>query len=238
MTENKPTEKRSGIARVLSKLGYCSRAEGERLVAAGRVALNDVIVRDPETPTRLGIDRVSVDGAAVKAEQKVYWMLHKPPGIVTTADDEKGRDTIYTLLPAGTPWMGPVGRLDMQSEGLLLMTNDTEWANRITAPESHLEKTYQVQLGRAVDDTLLRRFVAGVEDDGEILKALRARVLQGNWIEIVLDEGKNRQIRRMADVCGLDVLRLVRVSIGRLQLGDLKAAGARSLTAEELALLT
>lgn len=236
MTE-KPPEKRSGIARVLSKLGYCSRSEGERLVAAGRVALNGVIVRDPETPTRLGIDRVAVDGIEVKAEQKVYWMLNKPAGIVTTASDEKGRATVYTLLPAGTPWMGPVGRLDMESEGLLLLTNDTEWANRITAPESHLEKTYHVQLGRRLDDTLLAKFVAGVEDDGEVLKARHARLLQDNWIEIVLDEGKNRQIRRMAEVCGLEVLRLLRVSIGRLELGELKQGTARALTAGELQLL-
>lgn len=239
-TKNPSGEKRTGLARVLSKMGYCSRTEAAELVRAGRVALNGEIRRDPETPVYMGKDRVEVDGAAVKATEKIYWMLHKPRGLVTTADDEKGRDTVYTLLPEGLPWMGPVGRLDMASEGLLLMTNDTEWAARITAPESHLEKTYHVQIGRMADDALLRKFEAGVTDDGELLKARRASLLRAGdkncWIEVVLDEGKNRQIRRMVEAAGIEVLRLVRVAIGRLPLGDLPKGQARELTAEELRL--
>ncbi|MEZ0262024.1 MAG: pseudouridine synthase [Alphaproteobacteria bacterium] len=239
--ETPDTTKRYGLARVLSKMGYCSRKAAEELVIAGRVALNGVVRTDPETPVRMGYDEISVDGKAVEAQTKVYWMLNKPRGLVTTADDEKGRETVYTLLPKGLPWMGPVGRLDMASEGLLLMTNDTEWANRITAPESHLEKTYHVQIGRVADQLLLERFETGVEDGGEVLKAKRASMLREGerncWLEIVLEEGKNRQIRRMVEAAGIEVLRLVRVKIGRLELGELQKGAARELTAGELKLL-
>jgi len=117
--QNDGGEKRTGLARVISKMGYCSRTKAAELVRAGRVTLNGQIYRDPETPVRMGRDRVEVDGAAIKATDKVYWMLNKPRGIVTTADDERGRETVYALLPEGLPWMGPVGRLDLASEGLL-----------------------------------------------------------------------------------------------------------------------
>jgi 23S rRNA pseudouridine2605 synthase len=240
-TQNTAGEKRTGLARVLSKMGYCSRTEAAELVRAGRVTLNGEVRLDPETPVRMGKDRVEVDGAPLKEAHKVYWMLNKPRGIVTTADDEKGRETVYTLLPEGLPWMGPVGRLDMASEGLLLMTNDTEWAARITAPESHLEKTYHVQIGRVADEALLQKFESGIHDKGELLKASRARLLRAGdkncWIEVVLEEGKNRQIRRMVESVGAPVLRLVRIAIGRLPLGDLPKGAARELTEAELRLL-
>jgi len=236
-TKTPDTTKRYGIARVLSKMGYCSRSEAEGLVRAGRVALNGSVKTDPETPVRMGIDEISVDGKDIKAVPKIYWMLNKPRGLVTTADDEKGRETVYTLLPKDLPWMGPVGRLDMDSEGLLLMTNDTEWANRITAPDSHLEKTYHVQTDRAADDELLKKFETGIEDDGDFLKSKRANLLKNGWLEIVLDEGKNRQIRRIAEAAGAEVLQLVRVKIGRLELGELPKGAARELTPEELKLL-
>ncbi|TAL36910.1 MAG: rRNA pseudouridine synthase [Alphaproteobacteria bacterium] len=239
--QNADGGKRTGLARVLSKMGYCSRTEAAELVRAGRVTLNGDVRRDPETPVYMGQDRVEVDGTLLKATDKIYWMLNKPRGLVTTADDEKGRDTVYTLLPEGLPWMGPVGRLDMASEGLLLMTNDTEWAARITAPESHLEKTYNVQIGRLADDALLERLEAGVLDEGELLKAKRARLLRSGdkncWIEVVLEEGRNRQIRRMVEASGIEVLRLVRVAIGGLLLGDLPKGEARPLTPAELQLL-
>lgn len=215
------------------------------MVKAGRVSLNGRVTDDPETPVYMGQDSVEVDGKPVEARQKIYWMMHKPEGVVTTADDEKGRRTVYDLLPEGMPWMGPVGRLDMGSEGLLLLSNDTEWAARITAPESHLPKTYHVQLARAVNGVVLQKFTAGIEDEGETLTAASARLLreerpeegQSCWIEIVLTEGKNRQIRRMADACGLEVLRLIRVSIGKLELGNLEKGATRELTAAELQLL-
>src|SRR5215468_4879141 len=223
-----------GLARALSKLGYCSRSMAAKLVGAGRVRLNGSLTGNPETPVRMGTDRIEVDGVRVRQWEKVYWMMNKPRGLVTTADDEQGRETVYARLPDGLPWMGPVGRLDKASEGLLLFTNDSEWAARITAPESHLDKTYQVQIAAVVDEVLLQRLREGVRAaDGELLRAKTARVIRGGekatWIEIVLDEGKNRQIRRMLEVCGVEVLRLIRVAIGPLELGSLGKGAARQL---------
>jgi 23S rRNA pseudouridine2605 synthase len=236
-TERAAGEKRTGLARVLSKLGFCSRTAAAELVRAGRVRLNGAVRLDPETPVRMGQDLVDVDGQAIAAADKVYWMMNKPAGIVTTAEDERGRETVYSLLPPGTPWMGPVGRLDRASEGLLLLTNDTEWAARITAPKSHVEKTYHVQIGRVVDTTLLAKLEAGVVDAGETLKAKQVKLLRSGekncWLEIILEEGKNRQIRRMLEVCGIETLRLVRVAIGQLTLGDLPQGQTRQLTKAE-----
>lgn len=196
------------------------------------------MTRNPEAPVQLGKDRVEVDGASVLAAEKVYWMLNKPRGLLTTANDELGRQTVYAKLPAGLPWMGPVGRLDKASEGLLLFTNDTKWAARITAPESHLDKTYHVQVESVAKEELLLALLAGVKTrEGEMLRAKEAKRLRegekNSWIAIVLDEGKNRQIRKMLEGCGVEVLRLIRVGVGPLELGRLEKGEARALTALE-----
>jgi len=234
-------EKKVGLARALSKMGFCSRSEAVELIRAGRVKLNGVVKKNAETPVRVGRDAIQVDGKNAKAAEKVYCMLNKPRGIVTTAEDEQGRETVYALLPAGTPWMGPVGRLDKASEGLLLLTNDTEWAALVTAPESHLDKTYHAQIGAVADDSLLEKLEAGVVDGEEKLKAKRVMLLRAgeknSWLEIVLDEGKNRQIRRMLESCGVEVLRLIRVAIGPLALGDLAKGKSRVLSREEIHML-
>jgi 23S rRNA pseudouridine2605 synthase len=140
--------RRVGLARALSKLGYCSRSQAAILIREGRVRLNGATRQDPETPVRLERDRIEVDGSAVTAESKIYLVLNKPRGVVTTASDEKGRQTVYSLMDGKGPWVGPVGRLDKASEGLLLFTNDSEWAARITDPGSRLDKIYHVQVGR------------------------------------------------------------------------------------------
>lgn len=189
------------------------------------------------------MDRIEVAGHAVCAAEKIYLMMNKPRGIVTTASDEKGRDTVYTLLPEGLEWIAPVGRLDKASEGLLLLTNDSEWAARITDPETHLDKTYQVQVGRVVSEELLEKIRHGVETEkGEMLRAKRAEIVRVGekncWIEIVLDEGKNRQIRRMLDGLGVEILRLIRVSIGPLPLGDLAKGKIRRMVPTEVAAVT
>jgi 23S rRNA pseudouridine2605 synthase len=226
-----------GLARALSKLGYCSRSQAAALIRDGRVRLNGVARRDPEWPVRLGKDRVQIDDAAVAPAAFQYWMLNKPRGLVTTASDEKGRATIYSLLDPALPWLGPVGRLDKASEGLLLLTNDSEWGQRVLDPATHLEKTYHVQIGALADAALLARLRRGVVDDGERLHAQRVEHLRSgaknSWLAITLDEGKNRQIRRMLAACGVEVLRLVRVAIGPLTLGDLAKGATRGLTAEE-----
>ena len=234
-------EKKVGLARALSKMGFCSRSDAAEKIRAGLVKVNGVVRRDIQTPVRVGRDKIEVDGRGVAAKEFVYWMVNKPRGILTTAEDEKGRETVYELLPKGVPWMGPVGRLDKASEGLLILTNDTEWAARITAPESHVEKKYAVQIGAVAVETLLGKLEAGVMEGGELLRALSVKRMRAgeknSWIEIVLEEGRNRQIRRMLEGCGVEVLRLIRVGIGGVQLGTLAKGAAREMTREEIQML-
>jgi 23S rRNA pseudouridine2605 synthase len=229
---------RTGLARALSKLGFCSRAQAFSLVRSGRVRLNQRPVRDPESPVRLGKDRIEVDGKQVDPAAKVYLMLNKPRGLVTTRNDEKGRETIYSLLPNSADWLTPVGRLDMASEGLLLLTNDSAWGARIASPEAHIEKTYHVQIDAVADQKLVDRLRKGVStEDGEFLLIKRISILRlgkkNSWLEIVLDEGKNRHIRRMLSELGIEVLRLMRVAVGSIELGNLPKGKTRPLTDEE-----
>ncbi len=230
--------KKVGLARALSKLGYCSRSRASELIAAGRVKLNGMVRRDPETPVYLGKDRIEIDGQRAARSSKIYLALNKPRGVVTTASDEKGRETVYSCLPENLPWVAPVGRLDKASEGLLLLTNDSEWAARITAPETHLDKTYHVQIGAIADEALLQALRNGIRaSDGEFLRVKNVRMLrQGerhSWVEIVLEEGRNRHIRRMLEERKIEVLRLLRVAIGPLALGDLAKGATRALAHEE-----
>lgn len=253
------TTRRIGLARALSKLGYCSRSRAADLIRSGRVRLNGNVPRDPETPARPEKDRIQVDDQPIEPPAKIYLMMNKPRGLVTTASDEKGRKTIYSLFdgPASAPasaargnaparpslpWLAPVGRLDKASEGLLLLTNDSEWGARITAPETHLDKTYHVQIGTVAGEKLIEALVQGVKtEDGDRLRAKQARLLRTGekncWLEIVLDEGKNRHIRRMLAALEIEVLRLVRVAIGPLELGDLAKGELRALTNYEKELL-
>lgn len=240
MTANE-SNRRIGLARALSKLGHCSRNQAAELIHAGRVALNGKIRRNPETPVSGKHDQIAVDGKLVEPQDKIYLMMNKPRGVVTTASDEKGRKTVYAVLNV-KPWVAPVGRLDQASEGLLLLTNDSEWGARIAAPETHLDKTYHVQVGTVADEEFVQTLVRGVKQkDGEVLRAKQARRLRAGqkncWLEIVLDEGKNRQIRRMIETMGVELLRLVRVAIGPLQLGDLAKGEHRSLTGDEKRML-
>ncbi len=166
-------------------------------------------------------------------------MLNKPRGLVTTTRDEQGRDTVYRCLEgAGLPWLAPVGRLDKASEGLLLFSNDPKWAARMTNPATGPDKTYHVQIDRIADEALAAKLARGTTVDGELLCAKRARCLRHGqknaWIEIILDEGRNRQIRRLLGAFDIAVLRLVRVSVGDLQLGDLPKGAWRIVTQREL----
>ena len=228
-----------GLARALSKLGYCSRQHAAQLIRQGKVRLNGSIPKNPETPVRLGTDRIEVQGQSLKPAEKIYLMLNKPRGIITSVADEKGRDTVYSLLPPDQTWLAPVGRLDKGSEGLLLLTNDSQWNARVTDPETHLDKTYHVQINAIADSRLIESLERGVKTErSEILRCKRASLLRtgekNSWLEITLDEGKNRQIRRILEALGLEVLRLIRVSIGSLQLGDLPKSAHRPLTPAEL----
>jgi 23S rRNA pseudouridine2605 synthase len=207
------------------------------MVRAGRVRLNGKVRRDPESPVRLEKDRITIDNRPLAPQDKVYLALNKPRTVVTTASDEQGRETVYACLPPGLPWVAPVGRLDRASEGLLLMTNDSEWAARIMAPESHLEKVYHLRIGAPADAALLQKIDAGIESGGERLCVKHVSALRHGprnaWLEVVLEEGKNRHIRRIMEALGIEVLRLIRVRIGPLELGELRKGTARRLTAEE-----
>lgn len=230
---------RSGLARALSKRGYCSRSAAAALIAAGRVSLDGRVERNPEAPSTAE-SRIAVDGVALAAAPPVYLMLNKPRGLVTTTADEHARDTVYRCLrDANLPWLAPVGRLDKASEGLLLMTNDTAWAARITDPAGGVEKTYHVQIDRVPDAKLIAALRVGVAlPDGTRLDVADARVLRAGerhgWLEVVLDEGRNRHLRRLLAALGVDVLRLVRVAIGALALGDLAKGAWRLLDTDEV----
>ncbi|MGX5851270.1 pseudouridine synthase [Mesorhizobium sp. PL10] len=235
---------RAGVSlnRALSKLGLCSRKQAEQLIAEGRVRVGGKVARDPSLRVDLGRDRITVDNEHIVGEAKVYLMINKPRGLVTTRDDPEGRGTVYDCLTGlDLPFVSPVGRLDKASEGLLLMTNDTRWANGLLDPASHVAKTYHVQVGAVPDEAMLARFREGAVVDGDLLTASSIEVLRSGgrtaWLEIVLDEGRNRQIRRLLGAFDIEVLRLVRVAIGGLQLGELAKGKARHLTAEDLAML-
>lgn len=237
-----PRAEAVSLARALSKLGWCSRAEARPLILAGRVAVNGTVVRDPEARVDVRRAHITVNGTSVRAAAQVYLMLHKPRGWVTTTRDEHGRSTVYELLPDNIPRVVAVGRLDLESEGLLLFTNDTRWADRLTDPRSHVDKTYHVQVGRMPTDAELDSMRAGVDAGrGEVLGVKDVQRLptrkREHWLEVTLDEGKNRQIRRVFEACDVEILTLRRMAIGPVKLGDLGPGLWRLLTPEESAQL-
>ena len=211
-----------------------------RWIVEGRVAVDGRVVRDPERPVPPGAI-IAVDGVPLRDAEPVHLALNKPRGLVTTASDERGRDTVYRCFDAaGLPWIAPVGRLDKASEGLLLFSNDPAWAARITDPATGPDKTYHVQVDAIPGAALLAALVAGADAPGGEgrLRAKSAALLREGtrnaWLEIVLDEGRNRHIRRLLEAFDIGVLRLVRTAIGGVALGDLAKGAWRPLTAAEI----
>ena len=201
--------------------------------------VNGLLVRDVEYPVRQGLDRIDIDGESLTAVSRRVVMLNKPRGLVTTTKDEKGRDTVYRCFDgASLPWLAPVGRLDKASEGLLLFSNDPLWAARITDPASGPDRTYHVQIDRLPDAALLRALERGVTEGADHLAARVVRCLRSGsknaWLEIVLDEGRNRHIRRLLTAFEISISRLVRVAIGPLPLGTLAKGRWRDLSIEEI----
>ena len=250
-----PGEKPHGVARVISKRGFCSRSIAENLVREGRVSLRGKIVRDPDTPA-YEKDEILVDGTPVEAAQKFYFAMNKPRGVVTTASDEKGRKTVMDLFreeyarmfpDKPVPHISPVGRLDAASEGLLLFTNDTQWADallqtrgeRRETRDRHL-KIYRVQVAGKPSDDNLAKMEKGFNvpprvfgEKEEFMHAERA-VLHSEgekncWLEITLSEGKNREIRRMLAHLGYEVMRLMRIQFDNFTLNDLKPGEIRAI---------
>jgi 23S rRNA pseudouridine2605 synthase len=217
-----------------------------RLVENGRVRVNGHVVRDTSTRITPERDVIEVDGESIVRAERVYLALNKPRGLMTTRDDPQGRATIYQCLADATlPFVAPVGRLDKASEGLLLLTNDSRWSAKLLDPVSHVEKTYHVQVKGMVDADVVDRMAAGVTEQatGERLDVVRTSLLRvgsrsSAWVEIVLDEGRNRHIRRLLSELGIEVLRLMRISIGPLTLGTLPKGEWRMLTTDEVRALS
>jgi 23S rRNA pseudouridine2605 synthase len=202
------------------------------------VRINGRVVTDPEFPTDLGRDRLIVEGVE-SSRPRLVIMLNKPRGLVTTTRDEQDRATVYSCLAAADlPWLAPVGRLDKASEGLLLFSNDPAWAARVTHPSTGPHKTYHVQIDRVPDAALIANLNRGARVEGELLRATSVRCLRSGqkngWLEMTLDEGRNRQIRRLLGAFDIAVLRLIRVCIGELELGQLPKGGWRVVTEHEI----
>ncbi len=259
------------LHRALSKLGFCSRTQAITLIKEGKVQVNGRVTNGPLTWVDTDVDIIKVAGAGSKqvsmpreknggkrenraseipqqlrSPAKVYWMLHKPKGYITTRDDEKKRRTIYDLLPKSISWIFPVGRLDMDSEGLLLLTNDGPWGQRLLDPVSHIEKEYLVWIASGEN---LNRFDHERLEEGVVLEGIRTLpcVISRKEDEvecdsqdgrecwsIVISEGRNRQVRKMFELLGYNVKRLMRVRIGSVVLGDLKSGELRELTRKEV----
>lgn len=229
------------LARALSKFGVCSRKEAERWIEAGRVSVDGEIVLGPARRIDPKRDRVRVDGAPVGDETERFVLaLHKPVGYITSRTDPAGRPTVYDLVGDLGRWAFPVGRLDRDTSGLLILTNDHRLGQRLTDPEHHVPKTYHALVQGVPDDEALRALREGVplRDEGTT-RAAKVRVrgtarTGGTWLEIVLTEGKNRQVRRMCAAVGHEVLELVRVGIGAFSLGELSPGEWRRLSAGDV----
>jgi pseudouridine synthase len=226
------------LDRVLSKAGVGSRTEARCWIAERRVEVNGRVVADPERWIDLERDKVALDGAPLRPAPKVSLLLHKPKNYLTTYRDPQGRKTVYDLLPERDRYLFPVGRLDLDTSGLLVMTNDSAFAEALTNPESKVPKTYLVKASRHLTDEQLERLRAGVMlKDGPTRPAVVTRLRDAGGrsaFEITITEGRNRQVRRMVEAQGAKVLKLVRVAIGGLRIGDLTIGAMRPLLAEEV----
>ena len=227
------TPKGDRIAKVIARAGLASRREAERMIAAGLVTVNGTRIDSPAlnvTPD----DRVVVDGKPVGAPDHVrLWRYHKPKGLVTTTRDEKGRDTVFDALPGDLPRVMSVGRLDLNSEGLLLLTNDGGLKRRLELPATGWLRKYRVRVKGAPTDATLQPLRAGIVSDGERFQPMAVTLdrQQGAnaWLTVAMREGKNREVRRAMEAVGLTVNRLIRVSYGPFQLGELKAGAVEEI---------
>ena len=229
------------LERVLSKAGVGSRVDARSWTHAGRVRVNGQITRNPDQWIDMKRDRVLFDGKPLVARERIYLLLYKPPGYLTTYKDPEGRPTVYDLIADAGTFLSPAGRLDLDTSGLLLMTNDNQFAERVTNPTSHVPKTYLVKASAVLTDTQLQQLRDGIElADGPTRPALVTRLRDSGKFtrfEITLTEGRNRQVRRMVEALEAKVLKLVRVRIGHIAIGRLPIGKWRLLTAAEVASL-
>ena len=234
-----PQRPLKSLDRVLSKAGVGSRTEARSWILAGRVTVNARVTRDSDRRVDIARDRVHLDGKPLVARERVYLLLHKPTGYVTTYKDPEGRPTVYDLIPDVKTFVSPVGRLDLDTSGLLLLTNDTHFAERVTSPSSHVPKTYVVKASALLTDADLQKLRRGVTlKDGPTRPALVTRLndsARHTQFEITVTEGRNRQVRRMVEEIGARVVALSRVRIGPISIGTLPAGKWRRLTRAEVA---
>lgn len=227
------------LERVISKAGLGSRTEARRWIHQRRVRVNGAVIENPDAWVDMGRDRVSMDDKPLEVRERLYVLLYKPTGYITTYKDPDGRPTVYDLLGNGiTTFISPVGRLDLDSSGLLLMTNDTQLAERVTNPDSHVPKTYLVKASKVLSDAQLQQLRDGIElSDGMTRPTTVVRLRDSGkytHFEITLTEGRNRQVRRMVEALDAVVLKLVRVQLGDLRIGTLPIGKWRQLTPTEV----
>lgn len=228
------------LDRVLSRYGLASRTAAKEAIEAGRLKVDGRVVRDPNHWVTPGRDVIQLDGERLKPARKIYWLFYKPKGVITSHGDPEGRKTVYDYLGEDGRWLFPVGRLDKNTSGLLLLTNDTEFADFVTNPHSHVLKTYLVKANGLINDEVIERLNAGVEmKRGDRAQPARVRRMEHRgkytWLEVALTEGKNREVRRMIEAVGFKVLKLVRTAIGPLTLEALQVGRWRALTPAEVA---
>jgi 23S rRNA pseudouridine2605 synthase len=226
------------LQKYLAESGVASRRASEEVILAGRVAVNGQIVQTLGTKIRPGSDLIEVDGQPVRVRRKLYIALNKPPGFLCTRKDPLERQTVADLLPREWQHLSSVGRLDRESEGLLFLTNDGQFSLHLTHPRYGIRKVYRATVEGRVEPQMLRKFLAGIEDAGEMLKAEKARIISANnshsIVELELAEGRHREVRRLFASQELNVIRLQRIQIGPIKLGELPPGKWRSLTEPEI----
>jgi 23S rRNA pseudouridine2605 synthase len=230
------------LDRVLSRFGLASRTVAREAIRAGRLRVNGRVIRDPEFWVKPESDIVQLDGKRLKRERRKYFVFYKPKGVITSHGDPAGRKTVYDCLGEMGRWVSPVGRLDKDTSGLLLLTNDTEFADFVMSPQSHIPKTYLAKASGLIPDEAIARLNAGIEmKRGDFARPVSVRRIEdrGKYtrLEVVLTEGKNREVRRMIEAVGFKVLKLVRTQIGGLKLEGLEVGKWRELSPGEVGAL-
>ena len=236
-TDSKVKRPLKTLERVLSKKGLGSRSDARSWIHAGKVRVNGRVIQNPDHWVDLERDRVSFDGRPLESAKKTYILLYKPKGYITSHRDPSGRPTVYDLTAGVGTWLSPVGRLDLDTSGLLLLTNDNDFAELITNPEHKVSKTYQLKASTLLTEDQLEQLRRGVElSDGLTQPAEVSRLRDGakcTFLQMTITEGRNRQVRRMIEAIGSKVLKLVRTAIGPIHIGDLQIGKWRRLTASE-----